>query len=185
MLSPRYIHFGKSLSVGPYSFPAASTTPDTIIPYTATQASLGRYRPVSFRNLPAAVVGGESGQDDTASSISSRNVVLLWTVVPPRTIRMPGDEALIWDTVFASSNVTPPTMKSTMSCGLSRVDPPPSTNGYCCSRRRPLIRFCSVSSNRGECCVYTFSTPFRPLKRSRAPENIPADSNISDMPPAP
>jgi len=34
-------------------------------------------RLVSFRNLAAAVVGGGSGQDDTASSISSRNVVLL------------------------------------------------------------------------------------------------------------
>jgi len=97
---------------------------------------------------------------------------------------MPGDEAFIWDTVFASSNVTPPTIKSIISCGFSRVDPPTSTNGYCCSRRRPLMRFCNVNSNRGECCVYTFSTPFRPLKRSRAPENIPADSNMSEMPPA-
>lgn len=33
--------------------------------------------PVSFRNLPAAVVGGGSGHEETASSISSRNVVLL------------------------------------------------------------------------------------------------------------
>jgi hypothetical protein len=87
--------------------------------------------PVSFLNLAAAVVGGGSGQVETASSISSKKVVLLCTEVPPSTILIPGLLALIWLTVFASSKVTPPIKNTRISCGLSLVEPPPSTNGYC------------------------------------------------------
>ena len=45
---------------------------------------------------------------------------VLWTAVPPRTIRTPPgvDRFKVW-TVSASSYVTPPTMKTITSCGLS------------------------------------------------------------------
>lgn len=59
--------------------------------------------PVSFLSLAAAVVGAGSGQLDTASSTSSRKVVLLCTVVDPRTTLTPGEMALTWATIFASS----------------------------------------------------------------------------------
>ena len=55
--------------------------------------------------------------------------------------------------------------------------------GKVCSFKRPLIRFWSVTSSRGECCVYTFSTPLRPLNRSRAPEKMEEDSKRSVSPP--
>lgn len=61
------------------------------------------YRPTSRRSRPAAVEGPGSGQLPTASSTSSKNVVLLWTVVPPRTTRTPGELALTCATILASS----------------------------------------------------------------------------------
>ena len=64
---------------------------------------------------------------------------------------MPGELALTCATIFASSYVVPPTMKMTISWGLSFVEPPPSTNGYDCWFSLPLIKSCSVASKRGEC----------------------------------
>ena len=58
---------------------------------------------VSFLSLAAAVVGADSGQLDTASSTSSKNVVLLCKLVDPRTTLTPGELALTWATIFASS----------------------------------------------------------------------------------
>lgn len=118
--------------------------PNIIFPYRL---------PVSCRSLPAAVVGGGAGHDVTASSTSSRNVVLLCIHVAPSTTRIPGTEALIVAISLASSYVVPPIMNTIISCGLSLVDPPPSTNGYCCSRNLPLMSSCKVTSSRGECCV--------------------------------
>ena len=59
--------------------------------------------PTSFLSLPAAVVGGGSGQLETALSTSSMKVAALCTVVPPRTTLTPGEEALIEATILASS----------------------------------------------------------------------------------
>lgn len=59
--------------------------------------------PASFLNLPAAVEGAASGQLLTASSTSSKNVVLLCMLVAPRTTLTPGELALTWAIIFASS----------------------------------------------------------------------------------
>jgi hypothetical protein len=61
------------------------------------------YLPTSLFKRAAADVAGGSGQDSTASSTSSRNDVLLCTVVPPSTTRTPGELALTCATILASS----------------------------------------------------------------------------------
>lgn len=89
--------------------------------HTTNAISLGNQRPTSLRSRPAAVEGPGSGQLLTASSTSSKKVTLLWMDVPPRTTRTPGELALTCATIFASSYVTPPTMKMMISWGLSRM----------------------------------------------------------------
>jgi hypothetical protein len=56
-------------------------------------------------SLLTVVEGGGSGQYETASPTSSKNVVALCTVVPPRTTLTPGEDedALMPATIFASS----------------------------------------------------------------------------------
>jgi len=54
---------------------------------------------------------------------SWRNTVEFTIEVPPRVMTRPFPEPLIWATNLASSNVTPPIIKTTISCGLSSFDP--------------------------------------------------------------
>lgn len=68
-----------------------------------TEKLIGIYRPISLRSRPAAVEGQGSGHPLTASSTSSKKEVLLWMVVPPNTTRTPGELALTWATILASS----------------------------------------------------------------------------------
>jgi len=109
--------------------------------------------PTAPRSLPSAEVLPVKPHPATAPSTSPKNISLFRTLVPPRTTRTPGVPALIEAVILASSYVAPPTMNTIISCGLSRVVPPPSTNGYNASLRRPLIRSCKVPSRRGECWV--------------------------------
>ena len=89
--------------------------------HTTNAISSSHQRPTSLRSRPAVVEGPGSGQLLTASSTSSKKVTLLWMDVPPRTTRTPGELALTCATIFASSYVTPPTMKMMISWGLSRI----------------------------------------------------------------
>ena len=52
-------------------------------------------------------------------------------------------------------------------CSPAFGPPAPSINGKFGSLSRPLSRFSTVWDRCGVCCMYTFSTPFRPFSAER------------------